>query len=337
MVTPLQRVPHLERVAVVGASGYAGRELTGLLQRHPGLHLAGCFSARNEGGAGPPALHGAPAIQPLAELALPELDGLFLCTPHGVAAPLAANALEGACKVVDLSADLRLKDVALWERTYGIPHPRPALCDAAVYGLTEHARAEVRGARLVANPGCYPTAVLTGLLPLLEADLIAASGPIIADCKSGVSGAGKSPSGITLFGNVSENFRAYNIGAHRHTPEIHQAAETDRIVFVPHLLPCFRGILATLYLPPAQGVDADACRAALQQRYANEPFVEVLPTGSPELADVENSNRVHLGVAQAGSQIVVVAVIDNLVKGAAGQALQNMNLMLGLAETEGLA
>jgi N-acetyl-gamma-glutamyl-phosphate reductase len=250
---------------------------------------------------------------------------------------LARAALDGGATVVDVSADFRLRDPALYKATYGADHPCPDLLDAAVYGLTEHARPALAGARLVANPGCYPTAVLMGLLPLLQNGLLHDTAPIVADAKSGVSGAGKSPSEITHFANVHENFRAYAVGTHRHTPEIHQAAETDRVVFVPHLLPCFRGILATLYLQPAAGVDADQVRDCLESTYSEETFVHVSANGTPELREVQHTNHCHLGVAQAGPVVAVVSVIDNLVKGAAGQALQNMNLALGFEESAGLS
>ncbi len=320
----------MKRACVVGATGYAGRELCALLARHPELELATRMSTR-------PGAHSDPHLMPLEPAALGDFDAVFLCTPHGAAAPLARAALDGKATVVDLSADFRLRDPALYRATYGVQHTCPELCDAAVYGLTEHARGELCGTRLVANPGCYATAVLLGLLPLLAQGLLHATAPIVADAKSGVSGAGKHPSETTHYANVHENFRAYDVGTHRHTPEIQQAAKTDRVVFVPHLLPCLRGILATLYLQPASGVDADRVQACLQSAYAGETFVHVTTRGTPELRDVQHTNRCHLGVAQAGPLVVVVSVIDNLLKGAAGQALQNMNLALGLEESAGLA
>ncbi|MBZ0152767.1 MAG: N-acetyl-gamma-glutamyl-phosphate reductase, partial [Planctomycetes bacterium] len=220
--------------------------------------------------------------------------------------------------------------------TYGSAHPAPHLLAEAVYGLTEHARDAVRGARLVANPGCYPTSILLPLLPLLAAGQIDAKAPIIADSKSGTSGAGKAPGERTHFGNVHENFCAYGVGTHRHAPEIHQAAGTDRIVFTPHLLPTFRGILSTIYVTPAPGASAATMRACLAERYAAEPFVKVYRSGLPELRLVQHTNQNHLAVAASGPLVVLVSVIDNLQKGASGQALQNMNLMLGLDEAEGL-
>lgn len=325
----------VKRACVVGATGYAGRELCGLLARHPYLELTTRMSTRP--GAASDARPDLAALDPAA---LGEFDAVFLCTPHGAAAPLAQAALEGGATVVDLSADFRLRDPALYRATFGVDHPCPNLLDAAVYGLTEHARPALTGARLVANPGCYPTAVLLGLLPLLRAGLVDDTAPIVADAKSGVSGAGKSPSEITHYANVHENFRAYAVGTHRHTPEIQQAAETDRVVFVAHLLPCLRGILATLYLQPADGANAAQMRECLQSTYAGETFVHVASGSTPELPElraVQHTNHCHLGVAQVGPLVVVVSVIDNLLKGAAGQALQNMNLALGLEESAGLA
>ena len=320
----------MKRACVVGATGYAGRELCALLARHPDLQLVTRMSTR-------PGTVSDPQLAPLDPAALGDFDAVFLCTPHGSAAPLAQAALAGGATVVDVSADFRLRDPALYQATYGVEHPCPDLLDVAVYGLTEHARPALTGARLVANPGCYATAVLLGLLPLLRSGLVDDTAPIVADAKSGVSGAGKRPSEITHYANVHENFSAYAVGTHRHTPEIHQAAETDRIVFVPHLLPCFRGILATLYLQPASGNDAESMRECLQAAYSGETFVHVTAAGTPELREVQHTNHCRLGVAQAGPLVVVVSVIDNLVKGAAGQALQNMNLALGLEESAGLA
>lgn len=324
-------------VAIVGASGYTGRELLSLLQRHPRLELRAAMTARPGTTPEAPALPCDPTIDALDLDRLRAVDGVFLCTPHGAAAAIAKDLLARGCAVVDLSADFRLRDPAVYGNTYGAPHPAPELLPQAVYGLTEHAREAVRSARLVANPGCYPTSILLPLLPLLAAGLVAAAAPIVADSKSGTSGAGKAPSERTHFGNVHENFCAYGIGTHRHAPEIWQQAGTDRIVFTPHLLPTFRGILSTIYLPPAAGVTADQVRGCLRERYAEEPFVQVYDRGLPELRCVQHTNQCHIAVAQNGPFVVLVAAIDNLLKGASGQAMQNMNLMLGLPETMGLA
>ncbi|MBL6722089.1 MAG: N-acetyl-gamma-glutamyl-phosphate reductase [Planctomycetes bacterium] len=321
-------------VGLVGASGYAGQELCALLAGHPSLELTRCWSARGEG-LGNLVAEGAPPIE--AWDGGQGVDAVLLATPHGVSAPLAAEALEHGAKVLDLSADLRLADRALWEQTYGHAHPAPELLPEAVYGLTEFAREAVAGARLVANPGCYPTSVLLAARPLVEARLLEAGAPVLSDSKSGVSGAGRGGSDTTHYGNVAENLRAYGVGTHRHAPEIQSHLGGPEVVFVPHLLPCFRGILSTLYLTPAAGVDAAAVREALAARYANEPFVTVLPQGQqPELRQVQHTNRCVLGVEAVGPRVVVTSAIDNLLKGAAGQALQNLNLMLGLDETAGL-
>jgi N-acetyl-gamma-glutamyl-phosphate reductase len=327
----------MKRVTILGASGYTGRELARWLRAHPELELDGFMSAR-EGAAAEPLDHeGERAVEPLDWGRLERADGIFLCTPHGTSAELARRALALGAKVVDLSADFRLRDAAEYARAYGHAHRAPELLTEAVYGLTEHARDEVASARLVANPGCYPTSILLPLLPLYAQDLLARDAHVVADSKSGVSGAGRTPSARTHFGAVHENFCAYGVGTHRHAPEIHRVAGTDRIVFVPHLLPVFRGILSTIYLTPSNGAGADEVRACLQRAYSGEPFVRVLANGMPELTGVQHTNECHLGVAACGAMVVIVSVIDNLVKGAAGQALQNMNLMLGCEESAGLA
>lgn len=323
--------------AIVGASGYTGRELLALLRRHPRLAATAVLSARPGAAPEPPALPGDPAVEAFDPARLRSVDGVFLCTPHGAASAIAREALAAGRKVVDLSADFRLRDGAAYQRTYGSPHPAPDLLPQAVYGLAEHRRAAIAAARLVANPGCYPTSILLALLPLLQAGLLDSAAPIVADSKSGVSGAGKAPSDRTHFGAVHENFCAYGVGAHRHAPEIAQEAGTDRIVFTPHLLPVFRGMLSTIYVAPAAGATADALRHCLRERYADEPFVRVYAHGQPELRCVQRTNECHLAVVASGPLIVITSAIDNLGKGAAGQALQNMNLMLGLPETDGLA
>ncbi len=323
--------------AIVGASGYTGRELLSLLARHPSLRASVVMTARPGAQPEPPAFPGDPLIDPLDLTRLATVDGVFLCTPHGAAAAIARAALAHGVKVVDLSADFRLRDPETYERTYGDAHPAPDLLAHAVYGLTEHRRDAVRAASLVANPGCYPTSVLLPLLPLLHAGVLDERAPIVADCASGTSGAGKALAERTHFGNVHENFLAYGVGAHRHAPEIAQEAACDRVVFTPHLLPVFRGILATIYVTPRPGVDAAAVRDCLRERYTAEPFVRVYAQGQPELRAVQHTNECHVAVAASGPLLVVTSAIDNLQKGASGQALQNMNLMLDLPERAGLA
>lgn len=323
--------------AIVGASGYTGRELLTLLERHPHLAATVVMTARPGSAPEAPAFPGDPTIDALDLGRLATVDGVFLCTPHGAASEIAKAALAAGKKVVDLSADFRLRDPAEYQRTYGSAHPAPELLQQAVYGLTEHRRDAVRTASLVANPGCYPTSVLLPLLPLLQRGLLDPTAPVIADSKSGTSGAGKAPSERTHFGSVHENFCAYGVGTHRHAPEIRQEAGLPDLVFTPHLLPTFRGILSTLYLTPSAGVTADALRGCLQEHYAREPFVRVYGKGQPELRCVQHTNQCHVAVAASGPLVVVTSVIDNLQKGASGQALQNMNLMLGLPEGDGLS
>jgi len=323
------------QTAVVGASGIAGTELVRLLGRHPHVAQVRALSSRVEAAPAAQALPVDLAVEPFDPAQLEAAEVVFLCTPHGHAATFAQSALAAGARVIDLSADFRLASDEVYAATYGTRHPAPELLAQAVYGLTEQQRRRIADARLVANPGCYPTSILLPLLPLLERELIGPE-PIIADSKSGVSGAGKTPSARTHFANTHENFCAYGVGTHRHTPEIWQVAGTERIVFVPHLLPVYRGILTTLYFTPASGTTLGDVQAALHERYADEPFVRVYERGLPELNRVQHTNFCDIACAQAGSQIVVVSVLDNLLKGAAGQALQNMNCMLGFSEELGL-
>jgi N-acetyl-gamma-glutamyl-phosphate reductase len=276
--------------------------------------------------------------------ALRGCDVVFFATPNGVAMGEARAVLDGGARVIDLSADFRIRDVAEWERWYKTKHAAPELVREAVYGLCEVNRERIRGARLVANPGCYPTAVQLGFLPLLEAGVVDLD-HLIADAKSGVSGAGRKAELHLSFSEVSDNFSAYNVSGHRHWPEIRQGlAQAARrevgLVFVPHLTPIVRGIHATLYARITREVDF---QELYQERYAREPFVDVLPAGShPDTRSVRAANMCRIALhrpPQASGKsdtLVVLSVIDNLVKGAAGQAVQNMNLMFGLAETTGL-
>lgn len=326
-------------VAVIGATGYTGLELLEILARHPTANATLVMTARAGTTPPPPALPVDVPVDPLDLRRLDEVDGVFLCTPHGAAAPLAAAALDKGLKVVDLSADFRLKDASVYQQTYGQEHPNPELLAEAVYGLSEHNREKIAGARLVANPGCYPTCVLLALKPLLDHGLVAPGSTIVADCKSGVSGAGKQPTERNVYGAVAENCLAYGVGNHRHAPEIWQEAGTDRIVFTPHLLPMFRGMLATIHVGLVAGSTADDVRSCLGEAYAQESFVRVYDRGQPEVNRVQHTNFCDLAVAPAGvdGQVVVTSAIDNLGKGAAGQGMQNMNLMLGLEEGAGLS
>jgi N-acetyl-gamma-glutamyl-phosphate reductase len=326
------------RIAVLGTSGFTGKECLRLLGAHPEFAVETCLSLREEPRAGL-AYSGALHENASEALDLDRLQGIeavLACGPHEPSADLVPKLLEIVPKVIDLSAAFRLAEPGLYPRFYGFEHPRVDLLETRVFGLTEWVRDSLPSARLVANPGCYVTSVLLPLKALLEARCIAEGTAIIADCKSGVSGAGKSLGPSTHFASVHEDFRAYAVGAHRHEPEIREQLGTDQLYFTPHLLPVFRGILSTIHLEPASGLGAQDLRAALEDRYRDEPFVQVLPTGLPCLSEVQGTNLCRIGLAQHGDRVVVVSSLDNLIKGAAGQAIQNLNAMFGLPETLGL-
>ncbi len=336
-------------VGIYGATGYTGYELIRLLARHPAVTIGFVTS---ESQAGRPLNHifpQAPAYELVAaaEAPLAEVNLVFLCLPHAAAAPTAVAALNAGKRVIDLSADFRLKKQAVYEEWYKVAHPAPDWLKTAVYGLTEFARADLPQAQLVANPGCYPTSILLALQPLLAAGW-PLSDPIIADSKSGVSGAGRMPRQHTHFVEVANNFSPYGIGrAHRHLPEIEQQIQTWQpdappLIFSPHLLPVPRGILSTIYVQlqlvvSSQYSVASEVRGLYEAAYGNEPFVDLLPEGEvATLGHVVHSNRCALGLTLAGNTLIITCAIDNLIKGAAGQAVQNMNVMMGLAETTGL-
>ena len=335
------------KVGVVGGTGYTGVELLRLLAGHPDAELT-VITSRSE--AGVPVADLFPNLRGSLELAfsVPDIaqlsacDLVFFATPNGTAMTMVPQLLEAGVRVIDLAADFRLRDADEWQQWYGMAHACPETLQQAVYGLPEVNRAAIAQARLVANPGCYPTAVQLGFLPLLEEGLVE-SGHLIADAKSGVSGAGRKAATAALLCEASENFKAYAVPGHRHLPEIRQGLESAAgkpvgLTFVPHLTPMIRGIHATLY---AQLIDADRdLQALFEARYSDEPFVDVLPAGShPETRTVRGANvcRIAIHRPQQGNTVVVLAVIDNLVKGAAGQALQNMNIMFGLNEGAGLS
>lgn len=334
------------KVGIVGGTGYTGVELLRLLAQHPQVELS-VITSRGE--VGRPVAELFPNLRDRVSLCFsepdPEILGLcdvvFFATPNGTAMQMTPAFLEAGVKVIDLAADFRLKDPQLWEQWYGMPHACPELLQEAVYGLPEINRKEICGARLIANPGCYPTAVTLGFLPLLEQRLID-PGRLIADAKSGVSGAGRGASVGALLCEASESFKAYAVPGHRHLPEIRQGLEAVLgapvgLTFVPHLTPMIRGIHATLYAELQ--ADGEVLQALYEGRYGSEPFVDVLPAGShPETRSVKGANmcRIALHRPQRGNTVVVLSVIDNLIKGAAGQAVQNMNLMFGLEETLGL-
>jgi N-acetyl-gamma-glutamyl-phosphate reductase len=331
------------RVGIVGGTGYTGAELLRLLARHPQATPA-VITSRSESGL--PVAEMFPHLRGRLDLcfsepdtgALAECDLVFFATPNGTAMKSVPELLERGTRVIDLAADFRLKDPALWERWYGMPHQCPDLLAETVYGLPEVNRDAIRSARLIANPGCYPTAVTLGFLPLLERRAIDPSW-LIADAKSGVSGAGRKAETSLLMAEVGESFKAYSVSGHRHLPEITQNLQTFAgievgLTFVPHLVPMIRGIEATLY---ARLTDDSLDLAALyQSRYADEPFVDFMASGSPDTRSVRGSNDCRIAVARQGDIVIVQSVIDNLVKGAAGQAVQNMNLMFGFDETLGL-
>lgn len=335
------------RVGIVGGTGYTGVELLRLLAHHPDVEL-GIITSRSE--AGMPVSDLFPNLRGQIQLSftepdlgqLAECDLVFFATPNGTAMRMVPDLLAASTRVIDLAADFRLREASEWQDWYEMPHSCPELLAEAVYGLPELNRERIRRARLVANPGCYPTAVTLGFLPLLEAGLVVTDG-LIADCKSGVSGAGRKASVSMLMGEVGESFKAYGVSRHRHWPEIRQnlhqiAAQSLSLTFVPHLVPMIRGIEATLYAPLVAPADLDL-QEVFARRYASEPFVDVLPPGShPETRSVRGSNFCQIAVHHPRNvgMVVVLVVIDNLVKGAAGQAVQNMNLMFGLPETTGL-
>ena len=335
------------RVAVVGGTGYTGVELLRLLAAHPRVELA-AITSRAEAGTRVADLF--PNLRGHVDLAfsepdvgvLAECDLVFFATPNGVAMGQAPGLLARGTRVIDLAADFRLKDPVLWKQWYGMDHACPELLAEAVYGLPEVNRETVAAARLVGNPGCYPTAVQLGMLPLLRQGVVDAA-HLIADTKSGVSGAGRKAETGFLLAEASENFKAYAVAGHRHMPEICQGlqAVTGQAVgltFVPHLTPMIRGIEATLYLRLT--AEPGDLQAIYEQAWAGEPFVDVMPAGShPETRSVRGANVCRIAVhrPQNGDTVVVSSVIDNLVKGAAGQAVQNMNIMFGFEETMGLA
>jgi N-acetyl-gamma-glutamyl-phosphate reductase len=334
------------KIGIVGGTGYTGVELLRLLAQHPEAEVRAITSRKDAGTRVDvmfPSLRGRYdlAFSDPAGADLAGCDVVFFATPHGVAMAQARELVGAGVKIIDLAADFRLKDVAVFEKWYGMPHACPDLLAEAAYGLPEVNRDAIRSARIVGNPGCYPTAVQLGFLPLLEAGVVDA-GHLIADCKSGVSGAGRKAEIGLLLPEAADSLKAYSVKGHRHHPEIVQGLDAASrtpvgLLFTPHLTPMIRGIHATLYARLTDpGVDL---QALFERRYAGEPFVDVMPPGSaPDTRSVRASNVCRIAVhrPQGGDTALVLAVEDNLVKGAAGQAVQNMNLMCGLPETTGL-
>jgi len=333
------------KVGIVGGTGYAGVELLRILARHPETLLT-AITSRKEAGMHVAELF--PSLRKSVDLRfvdpvaadLSRCDVVFFATPHGVAMEQGPRLVEAGVRVIDLAADFRLKDLVEWQKWYNMPHSCPRLAEEAVYGLPEMNREQIRRARVVGVPGCYATAIQLGFLPLVEAGIVDA-GHLIADAKSGVSGAGRKAEVHTLFSEAADNFKAYGVAGHRHLAEIReglrQVGRRDvNVIFIPHLTPMIRGIHATLYARLTQEADV---QSLFEQRFAREPFVDVLPPGSqPDTRSVRGANQCRLALHRPGGRdtVVVLVVIDNLVKGASGQAVQCMNVMFGLPETTGL-
>ena len=335
------------KVGIVGASGYTGGELLRILARHPEVEIA-CITSRKHAGKPVHKVH--PNLRGVLDLSFENItyesvaercDFVFCATPHGVSMEVVPTLLEHGARVVDLSGDFRFEDVAVYERYYGKKHAAPGI--KAVYGLPELHREEIRRAKLVANPGCYPTAIILGLVPLLKAKAIDPS-RIVADAKSGISGAGNKPRETTHFPNAAESVLAYKVTTHQHLPEIEQELRRisgeARVSFVPHIVPVIRGLTATLHCFLTESMPPEEVRKLYADFYSREPFVRVLDVGEvPRLSAVRGSNFADIGsfaVDEERQRCIVIAAIDNLVKGASGQAVQNMNIMLGFREEEGL-
>jgi N-acetyl-gamma-glutamyl-phosphate reductase len=338
---------HRVKIAILGASGYTGAELLRLLASHDRVEIVALTADRHAGkpiGAVFPHLagRGLPDLVTIDAVDFSNVELVFCCLPHGTTQEVIA-ALPDHLRIVDLSADFRLADLETYARWYGHPHRAPDLQRDAVYGVTELVRPALGNARLVANPGCYPTSAQLPLVPLVRAGLIDAD-DIIIDAKSGVTGAGRELKQTSLFAEVAEGVNAYGVANHRHAPEIDQglsaaAGRPITVNFTPHLMPMNRGILATIYVRLAKGADVAELRRTLDAAYAGEPFVRIVPAGAmPATQHVRGSNLCLIGLAadRVKGRAILVAAIDNLVKGASGQAVQNMNVMLGLPETAGL-
>lgn len=335
-------------VAVAGAAGYTGIELVKILVRHPHVRIAALTTRQKEG---LPVHALAPSLAKDIDLEIktysfPEVsrkaDLVFLCLPHTEAMETAQKFRKAGKVVIDLSADFRLRSKKIYEAWYGVKHTNPRLLKEAVYGLPELNRKLIQKANLISNPGCYPTGAILGIAPLLAHRLVEEDA-IIIDAKSGVSGAGKKLNPATQFCEVNENFYAYKVGRHQHKPEIEQALSdasgfSVKVIFVPHLLPITRGILSTIYLKKKKGIKPEAIRDAFQDVYHEEPFVRLKPEGVfPALRDVQNTNYCDIGYQVNDSdEVIVITAIDNLLKGASGQAVQNMNIRCGFGEEEGL-
>jgi N-acetyl-gamma-glutamyl-phosphate reductase len=339
------------RAVVAGATGYSGRDLIRMLLLHPQIELVGAFAspqtAETPLAAVHPLLTGLTALscRPFDEAEINRLAPgvIFLATPNEFSHDVVPQLLGTDAVIVDVSGSFRLQDAALYSRYYGFEHQRPDLLKEAVYGMTEFVRAELIEAKLIANPGCYPTSIIIPVRPLREAGLLADDSPIICDSKSGVTGAGKAPTATTHFAEVSESFSAYNIFRHRHTPEIAQGLglknQSDKLIFTPHLLPINRGILSTIYVRLQPGVKRSDIIQVWRERFGTSQFVRVFDGAQlPEIKFVANTPFCDIGAAvdEQTGQAVIIGAIDNLLKGAASQALQNANLALGFDEGAGI-
>ncbi len=337
------------KVGIVGGTGYTGVELLRLLAVHPQVALT-AITSRGEAGLAVadmfPSLRGYVDLTftDPAQANLDQCDVVFFATPHGVAMSQAQALLDANVKVIDLAADFRLQDTAIFEKWYKMPHSCPTVLQESVYGIPELYREQIKSAKVIGNPGCYPTTVLLGLAPLLEQGLIDLTAPIIADAKSGVSGAGRKAEVATLFAESSDNMKAYGVSGHRHHPEIHAqltqlSGQPVQFIFVPHLIPMIRGMLSTIYVKLSEQAKALDLQALFEKRYQHERFVDVLPAGVfPETRSVRGSNQIRIALHKQveTGYLTLVVVQDNLVKGAAGQAIQNMNIMFNLSENTGL-
>jgi len=336
------------QVGIVGGTGYTGVELLRTLANHPSAEVK-MITSRSEDGVAVADMY--PNLRGIYDLqfSVPDIDKLktcdvvFFATPHGVAMSMTPELIANGVKVIDLAADFRIEDLTVWQKWYGMEHTGADLMSNVVYGLPEYYRSRIKNASVIANPGCYPTSILLGVLPLLNAGLIEADS-IIADGKSGVSGAGKGANVAMLGAEMSESFKAYGVSGHRHLPEIaeklSELTEQDiDLTFVPHLVPMIRGMESTIYATLKEDVSQEELQALYETTYSFEPFVDVMPSGSlPETRMVKGSNMCRMAIYRPadGKRVVVTSVIDNLVKGAAGQAIQNMNILFGLEETQGL-
>ncbi|HDH15798.1 MAG TPA: N-acetyl-gamma-glutamyl-phosphate reductase [Gammaproteobacteria bacterium] len=335
----------MTKIGIIGGTGYTGVELIRLLARHPQAELV-VITSRGESGRRVSEVF--PSLRGVCELTYSKPGGdsfsgcdvVFSATPNGIAMTMTRDLMDAGIRLIDLAADFRIKDSTVWEHWYGMQHACPELLDDAVYGLPEVNRDAIRAARLVANPGCYPTAIILGWLPLLKAGLVDVN-DLIADAKSGVSGAGRGANVGTLLTEAADSFKAYAVTGHRHYPEIAQtilqlSGKSPGLLFTPHLAPMIRGIYATLYakLVTEQAIDL---QQLYEEAYADEPFVDVMPAGSlPDTRSVRGSNICRIAVYRNEQRVIVLSVIDNLVKGASGQAIQNFNLMFGFDEITGL-